>query len=320
MKKVLVAGACGYIGAKLCMFLAERGYRVSAFDRFAPPVDHPWIDLMDDIVIGDVRDSRVIEKLSANHYDIAINLISLDHNKSEQTPNFVSSINVMPTWNLLEALTSKGLKLFIYLSTQQALGVLPIQTIDESFPPNPSNKYGLTHLLSEKIVNYFDDLTNTKCINLRLSNGYGSPVFKENNCWWLVINDLCKTAYLEGNVRLSSDGSPQRDFIHISDVCKAIETLIEQGTTTDENVFHIASGSTLTILELAHIVKKVYFSRYEKEIPIYLPDNSISESSVDVQQGQKFLLDNSRIKEAGFQLEMNLDMGINEIFDYLESQ
>ena len=51
-----------------------------------------------------------------------------------------------------------------------------------------------SHLLSENICNYYNDKTETDCINVRLSNSYGSPIFKENNCWWLVINDLCKTA------------------------------------------------------------------------------------------------------------------------------
>ena len=37
-------------------------------------------------------------------------------------------------------------------------------------------------LLSENICNYFNDKTETECINVRLSNSYGSPVFKENNC------------------------------------------------------------------------------------------------------------------------------------------
>ena len=319
MKKILIVGACGYIGARLCIFLAEKGYKITAFDRIAPPENNPWANLIDEIIIGDIRDTRVIEELSTKHFNAAINLISLDHNKSEQAPDYVSHINVLPTWNLLEKLTTIGLESFIYLSTMQVLGPLPMQTIDESFLPSPRNKYGLTHLLSEEIVNYYDKISNTKCINVRLSNGYGSPVFEENNCWWLVINDLCKTAFLKQKIVLASDGTPQRDFIHIADICKAIEILIERDSGIDENVFHITSGNTLTILELAHMVKSEYLKRYEKEIPIYLPDNSTSESFSDVQSGQKFHLDNARIKKSGFQSEITLDMGINEIFDYLES-
>ena len=88
------------------------------------------------------------------------------------------------------------------------------------------NIYGLTHFLSEDICSYYNVNTETDCINVRLSNSYGSPVFMENNCWWLVINDLCKTAFSKDEIKLLSDGSPQRDFIQSSDICRAIEILI----------------------------------------------------------------------------------------------
>lgn len=319
MKKILITGACGYIGARLSMFLAERGYKITAFDYFVPPDQHPWSSLMDEIIIGDIREETVLDDISTRQFDVAINLISLDHKQSEQSSDYVNSINVLPTWHLLENLTSNGLGMFIYFSTQQVLGNLPAETIDESFLPKPRNKYGLTHLLSERIVDYFHYSSSTNCINVRLSNGYGSPVFEENNCWWLVINDLCKTAYHEKKIVLSSNGSPQRDFIHISDVCNAIEVLLNHNDNFDENVFHLASGNTLTIVELAHKVQQVYFKKYKLEIPVLFPDNTISESSINIQNNQKFHMDNTKIKNLGFQPEMDLDMGINELFNYLES-
>ena len=67
---------------------------------------------------------------------------------------------------------------------------------------NPINAYGLTHLLSENICNYYNAKRETDCINVRLSNSYGSPVFNENMCWWLVVNDLCKSAFLKNKIDL----------------------------------------------------------------------------------------------------------------------
>jgi len=318
MKKILISGACGYIGARLSMFLAERGYKITAFDHFPPPENHPWSNFMDEIVIGDIREEAVLDNLSKRQFDAAINLISLDHKRSEQNPGYVASINVLPTWNLLDNLISNGLELFIYFSTQQTLGKIPFETIDESFSPNPVNKYGLSHLLSEEIVNYYHRVSNTKCINLRLSNGYGSPVFHENNCWWLVINELCKSAYHNSKIVITSDGSPQRDFIHIHDISRAVDLLLSYNSNFKKNTFHLASGNTLTILELAHKVRMIYLERYKKEIPVYLPDNAISESCEATQHNPKFHVDISRIGKLGFRTEMDLKMGINEIFDYIE--
>jgi len=320
MKKVLVTGGCGYLGARISKHLAEKGYSVTAFDRFDPSKYSQWTSLMEEIVIGDIRDETTIYNLAEKPFDVVIHLISLDHHKSEDDPNFVYSINVMPTGNLLDRFKKKGLDKFIYFSTIQCYGKIPNKIINEEHNPSPKNAYGLTHLLSENISNYYNKNTEIHCINIRLSNSYGSPMLKENNCWWLVINDLCKTAFEENKMKLLSDGSPQRDFIHVSDVCKAVELLIKsKGSSTLNNTFHLASGNTLTILELAHIVKKVFKERYHKEIHVFLPDNSVSNDPNKFQNVERFSIDNTKIKDLGFQQKTDLNTGINELFGYLEN-
>jgi len=288
---------------------------VTAFDSLDPSMYVQWTSLMDKVIIGDIRDESIISDLAEKQFDVVIHLISLDHHKSEDNPNFVSSINVMPIWNLLDKLTKNGLKKFIYLSTIHIYGELPKEIITEDHDSIPLNAYGLTHLLSENICNYYNQKTETKCINVRLSNSYGSPVFSENNCWWLVINDLCKTAFSKNEIKLLSDGSPHRDFIHSSDICRAIEILIEAKDSFNQNIFHLASGETLTILELAYAIREVFKNRYQKEINICLSDDSIS---VKTRNEERFAIDITRINELGFKPKTPLKDGVNELFDFLE--
>jgi len=320
MKKILITGAAGYLGARLSKYLAEKGNSITAFVRSDVSRNCEWAKLMKDIIVGDIRDEKTISDLTDRSFDVVIHLVSLDHHKSEADPNYVSSINVMPTWNLLNSFTINNLDKFIFFSTQQALGKFPLKEIDESFNPNPLNIYGLTHLLSEKIVEYFHNKTETNCINIRLSSGYGSPVFKENNCWWLVINDFCKSAFNQQKIELLSDGSPQRDFIHIHDICRAIEVLIESERNFKENIFNVASGKTYTILELAHVVQSKFNERYGKDIPIILPDKTLSKNHRKFKNLKRFLIDTSRIKKLGFQQPTSLQTGLDEIFDYLEDK
>jgi len=322
LKKILVTGACGYLGARLSQYLAKEGHSITAFDNYDPCAHSQWVSLMDEVVVGDIRDESTILDLADRNFDVVVHLISLDHHKSEENPNYVSSINVLPTWNLLDKLTQNGLDKFIYFSTIHVYGELPRGTINEDYPQKPLNAYGLTHLLSENICNYYNNKTNTECINVRLSNSYGSPIFNENNCWWLVINDLCKTAIEKNEIRLKSDGSPQRDFIHGNDVAGAIEVLIKSKRNKENNIFHIASGETLTILELAYKVKSVFAQRYKKDINIILPDNSISEypdpdSSKDI---DRYIISANRLKNLGFKQGLDLELGINEIFNYLKKE
>ena len=181
--------------------------------------------------------------------------------------------------------------------------------------------YGLTHLLSEQICNYYNKSTDINCINVRLSNSYGSPVFLENNCWWLVINDLCKTAFYDKKIILLSDGSPQRDFIHSSDVYNAVDVLIQtQIKNLQNNTYHVSSGETLTILELAHVVKSVYKSRYEIDIDIILPNKSISNNPNIYSNSERYTVDNTKLKSLGFIPKTSLLTGVNETFEFLENQ
>ncbi len=319
MKKVLVTGACGYLGARLSKYLAEKGHKITAFDSYDPSSHKEWESLMDEVIVGDIRDETVISNLADKNFDVAIQLISLDHYKSEDNPNFVSTINVMPTWNLLDSFTRNGLEKFIYFSTVHVYGNLPSRNITEEHQTKPINAYGLTHLLSEEICNYYNTRTDTDCINVRLSNSYGSPVFKENNCWWLVINDLCKSAIKENKIKLKSDGSPQRDFIHGDDVARVIDLLLNGKNNNENNIYHIASGQTLTILELAHKVRSVYNKKYNKEVDIILPDKSISEDPDIFNNIDRYRISNDKLNKIGFFQKVKLESGIKEIFEYIDN-
>jgi UDP-glucose 4-epimerase len=320
-KKILITGANGYLGARLALLLLK-DYDVIAHCYPKIPKDKVWLNKMASVTKGDLRKPDVIEALTKNDIHTIIHLVSLDHHQSEDNPNFVSSVNVLPTWNLLDAFSKKeSLKTFIYFSTFQVYGKVPMTEISEDFKPSPQNTYGLTHLMSENICNLYNNKTKINSINVRLSNSYGSPVFEENNCWWLVINDLCKTAYHKKKIMLLSDGSPQRDFIHSSDVYEAINILINTKKNNESNnTYHISSGETYTILELAHIVKSAYQKRYNRDIQISLPDGSVSINSDKFLKKDRYLISNSKLKSIGFSPRTDLETGIEKTFIYLEKQ
>jgi len=315
LKKILITGASGYIGARLSKKLAEYGHKVTVFIPSAILDNQEWTSLMDEVIIGDIREEVNINKLSKFSFDSVIHLISLDIFKSQESPNFVSSINVMPTWNLLDVLSNNGLKQFIYFSTIHVYGDLSENKIFENHLPSPKNIYGLTHLLSENICNYYNNNSETRCINIRLSNSYGPPVFNKDNYWDLVINNFCKTAFISNEINLQSDGSPLRDFIYADDVCNAINCIIQNNEV--KNIIHLASGETFTILELANKVKNIYQIRYNKKIDISVNNGMKSNKSNPI--NNKFEIDITKLKSLGFKRSFNLDRGINQIFNYLES-
>lgn len=315
MNNILIIGASGYIGARLSYLLAKNGNNVTALCFPSIPKDENWCTLMAEVIVADITSIGMIDQITDQSFDIAIHLVSLDHHDSNKAPNLVNSINVIPVWNLLEAFkTKKTLKRFIYFSTIHVYGKTPNQRIEESHNTNPSTPYGLTHLLAENICNMYNATTDIDCINVRLSNSYGSPFFHENNCWWLVVNDICRTAFTEKKIVLKSDGSALRDFIHYVDIYNAIRCLIENDLDYIDRTFHLSSGKTISILKIAEKVKNIYYKRYGEEIQIQFPNNKKTIKRTK----ETYIISNQKIKSLGFKQKVELDDGINELFSYLE--
>ena len=90
---------------------------------------------------------------------------------------------------------------------------------------------------------------------------------KTCNCWWLVLNELCKMAKKEKKIVLKSDGTPLRDFISLNDVVKLVTILI-RSKRNNKKIINLASGRTYSIIELAKLfVNNKYFKK--TNIPIY---------------------------------------------------
>lgn len=315
--KVIVTGGNGYLGARISSFFARKGFDVIPVCFPAIPEDKEWRNLMFELYEGDIRSDHTISFIRNSKPDIIIHLVSLDHFESEKDIKLATEINVLPTWRLLDACHKDGLKKFIYFSTIQVYGRIESQIIKESNKTAVSNSYGLTHYLSENICDYFNLKSNVDVIIARLSNSYGSPVFRENNCWWLVVNDLSRSAFYNKQINLLSDGSPQRDFIHGDDVCEAVRLLVDKSFKNPDNVFHISSGLTFSILELAIKIRDVFYYRYNELLPISANGTLINEP-VSVSATLKYQISNEKLKSLGFNAGYDLATGINELFDYFE--
>ena len=71
---------------------------------------------------------------------------------------------------------------------------------------NPKNDYASTHLFAEYYVKQFGLTHGLQYTILRLTNSYGSPTFVDSNKWYLVLNDLTRSAYENGRIIIKSNG------------------------------------------------------------------------------------------------------------------
>ena len=317
--KIVVTGASGYIGSRLCLYLAGKGHEITAVCSSRIPQKEGWTELISNFIVGDIREEITLKNIANVHAEVIIHLISLDHHDSEKAPNLVSEINIQPTWNLLNVcLDEYPVKKFIYFSTIHVYGKNQGGLVLENQKVSPSSAYGLTHALSEEICNYYHRKTGTDCYNIRLSNSYGEPVFYNAKCWDLIVNDLSKSAYLEKKIVLKGDGKAIRDFIHFSDICEGVSSLIDKEIVIEnENIFHFSSSKSIRMLDVAIEVKDVYSKKYGMDIPIFINSTEewISEKSNPKTNNS---ISNILAKKYSIGFVKELNEGIENIFTYLE--
>ena len=121
----------------------------------------------------------------------------------------------------------------------------------------------------------------------------------------------------KGKIIIKSDGSPLRDFIHSSDLVRAIVLLIDHNNNIESNTFNISSGITLSILEIAVIIQSAYTKVFEKEIPIFINQNTRVDQSRLKLSYNKYTISNNKLKKLGFSLNTLIEDGISEIFEFL---
>lgn len=313
MKKILILGGSGYLGSRLSYLLAKNGNKVDVVSHSKLIKNKIWLEKINKVITGDIRESKLLDSITNKSYDCVIHLVSLDNNKSNQHPEFVNSVNVMPVWNLLDLFNKKNnLNQFIYFSTIHVYDKSCSEICESSFL-NPKSKYGLTHLLSENIVNHYNTTTNINCLNIRLSNSYGSPYLSNIDCWNLVVNDFCKMAFYNNEIIIKSDGTGLCDFVHFQDVFNAVTLLITKNEL-EHNIFNLTSSISTSINDLALQIKKIFKRRLNRDIAI----NYLFEKTSSLKNDLTFK--NDRFKKIGLDLKVDLECGINELIDYFENE
>ena len=150
MIRVLVTGANGFIGQKLCtMMAAETSFQVRAATR------QPYAGLPDNIVVGDL-DAKTRWDEALKDVDVVIHLAARVHVMQETNANPLAAfrqVNVEGTRQLAKACLKHGVRRFVYLSSIKVNGE---QTKDQPFRaddlPGPVDPYGVSKLEAEQLL------------------------------------------------------------------------------------------------------------------------------------------------------------------------
>ena len=268
MTEILVCGGAGYIGAHMCELLAEHGLHAVVLDNMSG--GHREAVRWGDLVIGDLRNPDALEGVFAGHrFDAVLHFAGkIVVSESTGDPLLYFENNVGGTLNLLRAAIRHGSPPIVFSSTAALYGEPRYTPIDEAHPCAPVNPYGRSKWFVEQMLADFRAAYGLRSVSLRYFNTAGassSGLIGEMHEpeTHLVPNVLraCREGRpveIFGTDYPTPDGSCVRDYVHVSDLCRAhlaaLQYLAEGGEITAINLGSEGGFSVLEVIAAAERV------------------------------------------------------------------
>lgn len=295
-EKILITGALGYVGGRLCEYLSGTGeYQLiltSRREHFGGRL--PFRDYR--LVKMDILSDEDLENV-CDQVDAVIHLVATNGVDSARAPQKAQEVNAVGTARLIEHLKESKIKKFVYFSTAHVYGS-PLQGhITEKTLPRPVHPYAASHKVAEDSVLEAHRSGKFCGVVFRLSNGFGAPLWPEVNCWTLLVNDLCRQAVTSREIRLRSSGSQKRDFICLSDVCRAVSHALKlPAQSLGDGLFNLGGDNTMSIMEMTEKVAERCAQVLRFSPGIHREGSGPSEESPSL------VYDSSKYQSTGYQL------------------
>jgi nucleoside-diphosphate-sugar epimerase len=255
IKRVLVTGGAGYVGAVLVPRLLEHGYAVRVLDLYLYGDDvlqsvetHPLLDQ----VKGDIRDRGLLERVMGD-CDAVVHLACISNDPSfELNPELGKSINYDAFFDLVVVAKDSGVKRFIYASSSSVYGVKSEENVTEELSLQPLTDYSRYKALCEEIL-LKEQSSDFTTVVLRPATVCGySPRLRLD----LTVNIL--TNYAVNARRITVFGGAQkRPNIHIADMAAVYLRLLEAAPGSIAGKTFNAGYENHTVGQLAEMIRSV---------------------------------------------------------------
>ena len=328
MKTILVTGGAGFIGSNFVKLMLEKHpeYKIINIDALTYAGNLQNLKEIDgnpnyEFIKVDIREREKIEEIFINN-DITsiVNFAAESHvDRSIEEPEVFLTTNIIGTQVLLD--TAKkywkvnpsdkyckeykpGVK-FLQVSTDEVYGALgETGMFVETMPLMPNSPYSASKASADMIVRAYNETFGMPVNITRCSNNYGPYQFPEKLIP-LMINNCLK----EKDLPVYGDGMQVRDWLHVSDHCSAIDTVLHKGK--DGEVYNIGGNNEKANISIVKLIietlgKSENLIKYVKDRPGH---------------DRRYAIDNTKITtELGWEPAYTFELGMKETIQwYLEN-
>jgi CDP-glucose 4,6-dehydratase len=270
MKRSLVTGAHGFVASHLVLALLQRGDTVAVLDRGSPPVSAlalHGIEAEVDLIAGDLRDAELVEAtIDGGAYDVIFHLAAQTTvGPAQADPTTTFEVNVRGTWVLLEACRNADVPALVVASSDKAYGPSEELPYRETMALHPASPYEASKAAADMLALSYRPAFGLPVAVSRFANIYGGG---DLNFSRLVPEAV--TAVLDGRRPvIRSDGSPQRDFLHVDDAVAAylaIEHAVGAGGPAAGEAFNAGGEEPYSVGEVLEMIGELSGMGIEPEI------------------------------------------------------
>jgi UDP-glucose 4-epimerase len=287
--KTLVTGGAGYIGGTVAGLLASRGHQTVVLDNLS----HGRRDLLPEgveLVRGELADRRAIDEIFISATDRGEPFHGVLHfaafieaGESMKAPEVYFRNNTASTLSLLEAVLAHGPRRLVFSSTAAVYGEPKTTPIHEDAELSPTNAYGESKLLAERMLGWFHRVHGLRYASLRYFNVAGAPEGPDGRVTrgeahepesHLIPLVLDVALGRKSSIRVfgtdypTPDGTCIRDYIHVTDLAEAhllaLEALDKMGQNKpgiEQNfgnfVYNLGNGEGFSVLQVVEAARRV---------------------------------------------------------------
>lgn len=304
--KILVTGACGFLGKRLVKFLIERGAFVVGVD-FREPSSNTFKEILGNgsfhFISGDflekTDEAKEEFKKRGEIKGAVFHMAGLTNvEECERYPMKAFESNVSMTFQVLEFCRKNHIKSFVFPSTGLVYGDHLKRRATEKDPTFPRNVYVATKLSAEAVAQGYGQSFKLDCVIVRLSNVYGSDSKPET-----VVGTIIKQIK-RGKEVVVHDLLSVRDFIYVDDVIEGLVRLLISADEPGCHIVNLSTGVGSSVQDLSEKACKI----------CSLPVNRIRSHEVSKRDASRLILNNDILfKMTRWRPRYNLSEGLSLI-------
>lgn len=250
--KILVTGGAGFIGSHVADALLEAGHDVHVLDDLSSG-RRENVDRRATLHALDVRDPKVADLWAQERFEVLVHhAAQMDVRRSVADPRFDASVNVDGFLNLMETGRQHGLKKVVFASTGGAIyGEPDYVPQDEKHALQPLSPYGITKLVTEKYLFFYEQTYGIPYVVLRYGNIYGP---RQNPHGEAGVVAIFTQKMLRGERPvINGDGLQTRDYVFVGDVVRAnLAALAHEGS----GIFNVGTGVETDVVALFRTIRE----------------------------------------------------------------